>query len=149
MWIMLNDAFFSIVEKDCPADHLLVRARRPGDIQKVFGRTVEVKRETETDYLFRAVIPFTEIGRVMIHELRRIDYPNFKDSVSDSALHDAYLRVWTAMASLQNPPPYSGKNRFLQSLVDQRHPAIPKQLKFGGNVYVAKRSKPRKKGKKR
>jgi hypothetical protein len=40
-WIMLNNAFFSIVKKDCPVDHLLVRARRPGDIGESSGRRGE------------------------------------------------------------------------------------------------------------
>lgn len=107
MWIMLNDAFLSIVSKDCPPDHLLVRARRPGDIEKVFGRRIKVTRETHTDYLYRAAIPCAEIESALAGEVRRIVYGNFKDSVQDDELHDAYLRVWGAMAALQNPRPYS------------------------------------------
>lgn len=107
MWIMLNDAFLSIVSKDCPPDHLLVRARRPGDIEKVFGRRIKVKRETHTDYLYRAAIPCAEVEAALAGEVRRIVYGNFKDSVQDDELHDAYLRVWGALAGLQNPRPYS------------------------------------------
>jgi len=44
---------------------------------------------------------------VMIRELDRVTYGNFKDSVKDRELHDAYQRVWGAMASTQDPPPYS------------------------------------------
>ena len=36
MWIMLSDCFLSIVSKDCGPAELLVRARRAGDIEKVF-----------------------------------------------------------------------------------------------------------------
>jgi hypothetical protein len=108
MWIMLNDAFFSIVKKDCKADELLVRARRSGDIEKVFGRDARVVRVLQADYLYRAVIPFETVASVLTAELRRVVYGNFKDTVKDRPLHDAYLRVWSAMASLQNPRPYSG-----------------------------------------
>jgi hypothetical protein len=38
-----------------------------------------------------------------------ISYGNFKDSVRDRALHDAYLTCWHAMARTQDPPPYSGR----------------------------------------
>jgi hypothetical protein len=107
MWIMLNDAFFSIVSKDCPRGSLLVRARRPGDIEKVFGRRVKVERSTDSDYLFRAAIPREDVDAAILGELRRIDYANFKDSVTDDDLHLAYLKVWTAMAAIQNPQPYS------------------------------------------
>ena len=108
MWIMINDAFLSIVSKDCPAGHLLVRARRPGDIEKVFGRRTTVRRETGTDYLFRAVIHRADIARALAAEVERIDYPNFKSSVKDDDLHTGYMAVWGAMAALQSPPPYSG-----------------------------------------
>lgn len=127
MWIMLNDAFLSIVSKDCPRDCLLVRARRPGDIEKVFltGTQIEVTRETGTDYLFRAVIPRKEVETAIAAEVRRIIYGNFKDSVQDDELHDAYMRVWAAMATVQNPPPYSTR-RFPSA-----HHAPPQPKKKG------------------
>jgi hypothetical protein len=108
MWIMLNDAFFSIVNKDCPPGHLLVRARRPGDIERVFGRRVKVTVLDFADYLYRAVVPKAELAEVLERELGRVDYSNFKDSVQDKPLHDAYMRVWTAMAGTQPTAPYSG-----------------------------------------
>src|SRR3974390_1556011 len=98
MWLCLNDAFFSIVKKDCSPDELLVRARRPGDIEKAFGRRVRAEPVTDADYLFRARIPREEVSRAMEGELRRIDYANFKSGVHDDDLHVAYMRVWTAMA---------------------------------------------------
>jgi hypothetical protein len=107
MWLMLNDAFLSIVSKDCPEGSLLVRARRPGDIEKVFGRRTRVTRATDADYLFRAVVAREEIISAMAREVLRVDYGNFKDSVADEQLHDAYMRVWSTMASLQDPRPYS------------------------------------------
>ena len=36
MWIMHSDCFLSIVSKGCGPTELLVRARRNGDIEKVF-----------------------------------------------------------------------------------------------------------------
>lgn len=102
MWIMLNDAFFSIVHKDCRRDELLVRARRAGDIEKVF-QTVRggVRRDERADYLYRAVVKAADVRQALAAEVARITYGNFKDSVQDEALHDAYLKVWHAMATLQ------------------------------------------------
>lgn len=108
MWIMMNDAFLSIVSKDCGADSLLVRARRPGDIEKVFGRRVKVTRVEVADYLYRAVVPKDDVVRALQNEVLRISYDNFKNSVVDDDLHDAYMRVWTAMADVQPLRPYSG-----------------------------------------
>jgi len=113
MWILLNDAFFSIVAKDAPEGHLLVRARRRGDIEKVFGRRTVVQEDDRGDYLFRARIPRSEIAEVLERELGRVTYANFKDSVVDQKLHDAYMRVWTAMAETQPVAPYSGARRGL------------------------------------
>lgn len=113
MWIMLNDAFFSIVNKDCKPGQLLVRARRPGDIERVFGRRVQVTKLDVADYLYRAVVAIDDLAEAMEREIRRIDYSNFKDSVEDIELHDAYMRVWNAMAMTQPTPPYHGLRRRL------------------------------------
>ena len=50
MWIMTNNSYLSIVSKDCGPAELLVRARRAGDIEKVFPNA-KVTRQTGSDYL--------------------------------------------------------------------------------------------------
>jgi hypothetical protein len=110
MWIMFSDCFLSIVSKDCQWDELLVRARRKGDIQKVFP-DAKVRKDTKADYLYRAVIPRMDIALAMAERVDAVNYPNFKDSVTDDALHRAYMQVWFAMVELQPLPPYSGAMR--------------------------------------
>lgn len=107
MWIMLNDAFLSFVSKDCKPDELLVRARRPGDIEKIFT-TAKVTEYDKSDYQFRAIVKRTAVEEALVGEVKRIVYNNFKNSVRDNRLHDAYHQVWTTMARLQPKPPYSG-----------------------------------------
>lgn len=100
MWVCLNDAFLSIVHKDCGRDELLVRARRRDDIGRVFPNAI-VKEDRLADYRWRAVIKRAAVEEAMVGEVRRINYGNFKNSVVEDDLHVAYLRVWTSMASLQ------------------------------------------------
>lgn len=107
MWVMLNDCFVSIVNKDCARDELMVRARRPGDIEKLFPKA-KVTEFTASDYHYRAAVKRTDIAEALVSELGRVTYSNFKDSVTDNPLHDAYLKVWSAMATLQPKRPYSG-----------------------------------------
>jgi hypothetical protein len=104
MWLMLSDCFYSIVAKDCAPNELLVRARRVGDIEKVFP-DAKVTRTTNRDYLYRAVVPRDVVKQALAAMIDKIDYPNFKDSVEDGSLHAAYVGVWCAMAGLQHPPP--------------------------------------------
>jgi hypothetical protein len=106
MWVFLNDCFFSIVHKDCAPDELLVRARREGDIQKVFPRAPVIKLP-HADYLFRTTLKRAVVEQAIVGELRRVTYRNFKDAVphDDDKLHDAYLRVWCVMANLQPTRP--------------------------------------------
>ncbi len=119
MWIFLNDAFLSIVHKDCAKDEVLVRARIKGDLEKVFNdenlfkanpglKPVEVTRYTKSDYLYRAVVKRNHMRAVMAAELDRVVYSNFKASTRDNKLHNAYNAVWGIMAKLQEVPPYSG-----------------------------------------
>jgi hypothetical protein len=42
-------------------------------------------------------------------EVAAIDYGNFKGSVADDRLHDAYAAFWGIHARLQPTPPYSGR----------------------------------------
>jgi hypothetical protein len=107
MWLMFTDCFLSAVSKDCGPAELLIRARRRGDIERMFP-FAKVTEDNKTDYLYRAVIPKAEVIEKIGTMIDSIDYPNFKDSVKDRELHDAYLDVWAAMAGVQFPPPYGG-----------------------------------------
>ena len=82
MWIMTNNGYLSIVSKDCGPAELLVRARRAGDIERVFPYA-EVTRHTNSDYLYRAVLPRDAVKQALAAMIDQIDYPNFKDSVED------------------------------------------------------------------
>ena len=106
MWIMLNDCFLSIVAKDCARDEVLVRARREGDIEKIFPGADVRSGGQLVDYHWRASVKREQLAAALKVEVDRIVYPNFKDSVRDKRLHDAYLRVWTAMAQLQPQRPF-------------------------------------------
>lgn len=114
MWISLNDCFLSIVSKDCARDELLVRARRRGDIDKIFPEAKVIVTDA-ADYQFRAVVKRDAIAAALAGEVARITYSNFKNAVDNGPLHDAYLRCWTAMASVQETPPYGDKNLFAAS----------------------------------
>lgn len=106
MWISTNQAFLSIVASPSDTGMLLVRARRVGDIEAVFGDQWPVTTIPKRDYQFRAFIPRAVVGRAIAGHLEGIDYGNFKDSVVDPALHNAYTKVWGVMATLQEVPPY-------------------------------------------
>lgn len=106
MWTCFNDAFLSIVDKECEPDELLVRARRPGDIERVFPG-VTVVESFGTDYRYRAAIKRTVIADAVSARIMGIGYSNFKGSTKDRELHDAYMDVWRAMAPLQPGGPYA------------------------------------------
>lgn len=100
MWLCLNNAFLSIVHKDCAPDELTVRARRRGDIERVFPGA-SVREGGGTDYPFRTVVARSAVVEAMSRQVEAIDYGNFKSSVDDHALHDAYMDVWHAMSRVQ------------------------------------------------
>ena len=100
MWICLNDSFLSIVSDKNSPDHLLVRARRKGDIERIFPN-VEIKENIGTDYKYRSSIDRRSVSSAIADRVLNIDYDNFKNSVSDPDRHDAYLDVWTTMFRFQ------------------------------------------------
>lgn len=113
MWLCLNNAFLSVVEPEKNSTHLRVRARRQGDIEAIFP-DAEVKKTPGRDYLFRAEIEREKVAEAVAAQICGINYGNFKNSVRDNKLHDAYAAFWSIMARLQPIPPYSrGRGRDL------------------------------------
>ncbi len=98
MWIFLNDAFLSVVAHNDKPDHLHVRGRLAGDIERTFpGAEVTVTRAA--DYRYRADVPRTEVARVLSERTEAIDYPNFKNSIAagDGVRKRACNGVWEVM----------------------------------------------------
>jgi hypothetical protein len=87
------------------------RARRVGDIDAVFGGGVEVVTVPGRDYRFRAFIARRVIADTIASRLFHIDYGNFKGSVKDDALHDAYMKLCGVMADLLEIPSYGTEPR--------------------------------------
>lgn len=108
MWIMLNNAFISVVDKAPNPEQLVVRARVEGHIEAVFPQA-EVIRDASGDYLFRAFIDRRVVAAAMQRAVMDIDYPNFKNSIKDDRYHDACSSVWGVMSRLQPVRPYSGR----------------------------------------
>lgn len=101
MWLFMNDAFLSIVDKGGDGNSLLVRARRAGDIESVFPEA-SLQVGGGTDYRYRARIDRERVATAIADSIRKIDYRNFKSTVTDTNRHDAYMDVWSAMYAFQD-----------------------------------------------
>ncbi len=110
MWVCLNEGFYSIVDAASDPSCLLVRARRESDIERLFP-DAKVVTIAGRDYQFRAEVDREVVAQVIGDTVAGIDYRNFKGSVRDDELHDAYASVWRVMANLQPIPPYSTEPR--------------------------------------
>jgi len=102
MWICLSDAFLSIVDKGDPTHAtLLVRARRAGDIERVFPEAA-VSSEGGSDYAFRARLPRERVALRIAEAVQGIDYGNFKATVTERRRHDVYMDIWSVLARDQD-----------------------------------------------
>ena len=103
MWIVLNKSFLSIVKNRNNDSELLVRARVKGDIEKVF-EDADVFEDENADYKYRSYISRENVANVISNELLKIDYDNFKSSVSkdDNIRSNAYMNVWSALNKIQS-----------------------------------------------
>lgn len=102
MWIFINDAMFSIVQDRDNENNFLVRSRGVDEIEKVF--CVEAEINTGSDYMYRASIDKDTVKLYMMDELDRIDYDNFKNSIStrEPLRRRQYSKVWSAMYEFQD-----------------------------------------------
>jgi hypothetical protein len=101
MWVFLSGSFLSIVDKDDNSGlSVLVRARKKGDIERVFPAATVIEG-AGSDYQYRARIEREEVALRMANEVRSIKYPNFKSTVKERDRHDAYMHVWESMYRYQ------------------------------------------------
>jgi len=103
MWIMMNDAFISVVEDEVNKNMFSVRARIKGDLENVFGDKHEVLVDVGTDYKFRMYLDKEYVNRVISERISNINYGNFKNSISkkDHQRKRAYSDVWSVMFNWQ------------------------------------------------
>ena len=103
MWIALNNSFLSIVENRNNSLELLVRARVKGDIEIVFPGA-ETFEDLHADYRYRALIKRDLVAKALASQVSEINYDNFKNSISKDEYqrHDAYLKVWDNLRTLQD-----------------------------------------------
>lgn len=110
MWICTNKGFLSVVQpaaNDAKAagDKLLVRARVKAHIVAAFPAAT-VHRTPGRDYLYRAYIDRADVSAAIAAQIEAIGYGNFKNSVANNALHEAYSDTWRIMGRLQPGGPY-------------------------------------------
>jgi hypothetical protein len=140
MWIMTNNSYLSIVSKDCGPAELLVRARRAGDIEKIFP-DAKVTRTTNRDYLYRAVLPRDVVKQALAAMIDHINYPNFKNSVEDRSLHAAYIcqclvcngRITTSAARDRASDPCKVRSNL------EKHTVARRMLLYAGPALPARR----------
>ncbi len=95
MWIFMNDSILSIVEDLDNREHLLVRARIEGDIERVFPGA-KVSHTQDHDYYYRASLP-RKVAAKIAEKVEFIGYSNFKNTVKDPGRHETYYEVWEIM----------------------------------------------------
>ena len=102
MWVLLNNAFFSIVKNRNKKNELLVRARIKGDIEKVFPKA-NTFEDKDADYRHRAFIETNIVADKISNEVFKINYDNFKNSISKNDFNRtiAYSNVWKELYKLQ------------------------------------------------
>ncbi|EDY2030009.1 hypothetical protein GTB64_004451 [Salmonella enterica] len=113
MWFFGSEAFLSVVQHHTNPAILVVRARRPGHIEKMFP-DVEVLTHDGRDYQFRAELPREVVAARMQQYVMEMTATNFKNSVKDKVYHDACFGVWSCMEKIQPLPAYSlysGRNK--------------------------------------
>jgi hypothetical protein len=106
MWLLMNDSFLSVIASDKDPDLLVVRARRTGDLQQVFGPDIDVTSPEGRDYRYRAFLPRQLVAEVIAKRLLETTYTNVKGSVEDPYLHEAYVEIWGVLEALQEIPAY-------------------------------------------
>jgi len=123
IWVLTPDGFFSAIAFDpkrgkadlkqipaAPEDTLIIRSRVQADIEHLTatlaedGYDVPWWRDLGADYMFRAFVTREQWSAYLTRAVEDMEYGNFKDEVTKrqgKKRHDVYMRVWSALLSLQ------------------------------------------------
>lgn len=101
MWIMTNQGMLSIVQHRTYQTVMIVRARNREPLDRHFPDFEPIEMRL-ADYRWRVIVPRPAVAEVLAKLVADITYANFKDSVQDRDLHDAYLTCWGAMYRYQD-----------------------------------------------
>jgi len=107
MWTLTNFGAFSTTLRnaksipDGDSRLLQVRARRAKHLRDLKNRYMpnagEIVRMVDRDYEFRIYCTHDDWSLAVARMAQDVDYGNFKNSVEDDELHNAYMRVWSAL----------------------------------------------------
>lgn len=107
MWMLTNFGAFSTTLRDArdlkgdDERQLQVRARRAKHLIELkrhyLANASDVVQLRHRDYEYRIYCTHDDWALAVARMAQDIDYGNFKNSVKDRDLHDAYMRVWTAL----------------------------------------------------
>lgn len=110
MWLFTKFGFFSVVIDQKNKDVYKVRARKRNDLEQLkFGiRSLSkctVHEDKRADYHFRIFVNKGQLKEIMDVLSDTLDYPNFKDMISESDNQndklDSYHQVWEVMYEYQ------------------------------------------------
>jgi hypothetical protein len=93
MWVLTNQGWLSAVKHRTKENCLILRARNLQALSDHFPIS-EIKYTPKADYFWRTEISPEQFLQVLQVEVGCIDYPNFKNSVKDVNLSDAYHDTW-------------------------------------------------------
>ncbi len=125
MWIFTNKGFLSVVRHSDKPGVLVVRSRFKGHIEKIFPKAQVIEDGTR-DYKFRTELPVREVARVISRLVAEINYPNFKDSLSDKNYLNCCFDVYNSVAR------NSGNWDFDNFILGRRETDEKKQAKGAG-----------------
>ena len=132
MWLQTTYGFYSVIEHRDDIDTLMVRARSRDDlvalcdevaagIRRDYNKgdaegfdTESIVYTPDADYAYRLVVPRKAWMEVSLRLMADIDYPNFKNAVSerDPERANLYHDLWLSLLSIQKPLSLSPLDRW-------------------------------------
>jgi hypothetical protein len=107
MWMFTQTGFFSVVQDRNDKSKLHIRARFREDLERLRAQYIPklaIKHTPQADYAYRAEMSRRDYVLLASALAAAVDYPNFKDRVTDEQGHDRhmlYMDVWTTMLRAQ------------------------------------------------
>lgn len=103
MWLITNRGLLSVVQDFNDASTLIVRARQDGFLEELMeeaGLDLKAWKDESADYPYRVKMSRHDFANILCNQVFEINYPNFKESVTDPKLKRLLSNVWSTLSAL-------------------------------------------------
>ena len=146
MWVFLPDAFVSVVADWNSKEHLYIRARFRGDLERLPwpSKSPKVQETPDRDYRYRVRVTRQAWADLLVRVAMNMDWTNVKNAIPNTPEHFRRYKgmssVWGVMMNAAEQQHIDDAERLTTTMRQAKLPGVAPKTDKSGAKRSAKRS---------